>query len=1373
MLKKVFIFFIALFLLLSSNVFPNNTGPIFSLQTYDNSSGLSNSSINDIITDNEEKLWLATWDGLNMYDGKNFHVFNYNKENDLRSIGNNVIQSLKEDANGNIWMTTVEGVSMYEKSSGKIFNFFYKNSPAGNTGEHEYMLTKDMAGSVYCITQRGEIWKFENSQKKFILFSSLPSNNKITKAAFCNNNRLLLLRNNGSLEIFKFEEKKLILSHILSQKIRTFFSANNKILLAGHDNSLYSLNKDKVMPTFITRTIQPVQSIVYYNGHYLLSWKEAGFSTFDEQFKPVTFMQEVSTRMKNIKIACWSAGNNNILWVGTDGNGIIKISLRTKNFGSVTNISYGAMYNQPVRAFCKFGNTLWVGTKGGGILSFDISGENDAPSKKQNYTYPAHLDNNSVYVLQRTSGNFIVIGSDGRGFSLFDIAKNRFYKWHEISGTDKCPEFASVYAVLEDHDSSLWIGTSGYGLLHLKVSKNKNGAPIVQFIEKFTSGNYDNGPANDIIYTLSGGIGDHLWIGCRYGGLSLLNKATKKFKTLKAFVYDGSLSNNDVLSVYKDNRNILWVGTSYGLNWIKESEALKEKPFFNKITTTQGLPNNTIHGIVQDNNGKIWVSTSRGLATIELNTNKIVSYQQADGLQNNEFSDGAAWKDAGGQLFFGGISGFNHFFPGNIKTTESLPNLFLSNISVGGKPERVNTFDVFTSYSPSQPLKFFIDRKNNFFEMNIGAINYLNADKGEFAYYLEGYDNQWNNGNSNKIAYSHIMPGNYTLKIKWSNGEGFWSSEVPVLQLKVNQYPWLTWWAISFYLLIITGIGYWYITYRKNKIKIEQKLAMEHLMRTKEEEIHQNRISFFTNIAHELQTPLTLITGGIERFLDKAGVSKAYKEKNQYLFVINQQAAKLAYLLQQLFEFRKIEAGIQSNQYTFIDVSKLLQQLAEPFIALSEHNNIHYQYNILPDIRGFVDKDKIEKIIFNLLSNAFKYSDSGTDINFKAFQKNETLFISVTNSGVELQPAQLKKLFETFYTTGNNTDRNHFGTGIGLAFTRQLVHLLKGTITATNDDGLMTFEVQLPIGLPDSNTIVTEKTTEKPSYLYKVITAQHERAAPQNSVQRNKEAIITAQHEKEKESILIVDDENDIRELLRDIFKEDYIIYEAGDGKEALSLVNKTAPSLIISDVMMPNVDGLSFCERIKNAPATCHLPVILLSAKSAEDQHMEGYEAGADAYISKPFLTQHLKLRVRKLLQYRQKLQQLQKDSNLLNLDKNDEIQDNDKTFLTDVYHLIDENIINPDLNAALLEKSLCLSKMQLYRKLKTLSGMSPNEFIKNVRLQKAASMLTSSQKTVADIFYSTGFNNQSYFFREFKKKYGCSPAEYRENQMPGIRQK
>ncbi|HSV11414.1 MAG TPA: hybrid sensor histidine kinase/response regulator transcription factor, partial [Hanamia sp.] len=656
--------------------------------------------------------------------------------------------------------------------------------------------------------------------------------------------------------------------------------------------------------------------------------------------------------------------------------------------------------------------------------------------------------------------------------------------------------------------------------------------------------------------------------------------------------------------------------------------------------------------------------------------------------------------------------------------------------------------------------------KNNFFELNIKALSFLNADKCEYSYFLEGYDKTWHYaGTTGKIIYSNILPGNYKLKIKWSNGEGSWTKEMPLLVFQVKQYFWLTSYAFLVYALLLSIIIYIIYRYRKNKLEIKHQLEVEHLMRKKEEEIHQNRLGFFTNIAHELQTPLTLIMGATERFIDKP-VSIPNKERPYFLSLIHQQASKLTYLVQQLLEFRKVEAGFFENQYSYGDISGLLDNLTEPFITLSEQNEIHYEFDIKPGIAGMIDEDKVEKIIFNLLSNAFKYSGKNEQVIFTANENIMTneLEITVANSGIEIPAEQLRRLFDKFYVVSKNNERaDKFGTGIGLAFTRQLVTMLTGRIDAVSENGWISFNVFLP--LPANTFIANNKNNSvQPSYLYKTITTYHENMHPVSTTENNKDAILQDLLEQEKKKLLVIEDESEIRFLLKDILNEDYIVYEAEDGIEALGLIDKILPDLIICDVMMPHMNGLELCNKIKNELRTCQIPFILLTARGSEDHRIEGYEAGADAYIPKPFNTTHLKVRIRKLLEYRQKLHDIFKSNSSSDLLSETEMPESDKSFLLKVVKVIEQNLESIDLTAAFLEKEFCMSKMQLYRKLKSLTAMTPGEFIKHIRLKNTAQLLTTTNLTVTEIFYRTGFNNQSYFFREFKKRYNCSPNEYRE---------
>ena len=1372
MKQRLFVIFSILFFTLAHfNTVANPPEPYF-VQHYDNRNGLSNSSINYIFKDASNLLWVATWDGLNMYDGNIFHVFNYSKENDFKSIGSNVIQQVTEDKRGNIWVTTIEGISRYEKQTGKFYNYFYNQYQRSRVSEQEYAMAVDTAGRVYCLNQKTGLSLYDEKKDTFRVCELPKQNAVITKFSFDEANRLWLLTAKGNLEVYAGNAKQFKRLHTYPEgkTIVNFFNINHQLFFSNSDDQLFTIESNTLNQMQVMQMKHTLTAITFYKEHYLLAWSSKGYDVYDAGLQPSAFLKEETQQMQDIKITCWATGSEDILWYGTDGNGIIKIYPKTKSFGTVATSDNGMPYNKSVRAFCEANGDLWVGTKGSGISCIqNFWSDTIALYNKKYFSAPAELDNNSVYVLKKGNDELIYIGTDGKGIGVYDLRTKQFTKWAAISGHDAYPEFGSVYAIKQDADNSLWLGTSGYGLVHLKISRDKAGGLAVAYLQRYTYNNDNSGPANDIIYSIVDGDNNHLWIGCRYGGLSLLDKTTLVFKTFKAFTYEGSLSNNDVLSLYKDSRNRIWIGTSYGLNWINNADALKEAPLFQKLTTANGLPNNTIHAIEEDSSGQIWVSTNKGLAKVNQADQKVSYYQQLDGLQSNEFCDGAVWKDNTGTIFFGGTYGFNHFLPQNIRKSLWQPNLLLSGISIGGKAVSENGFGVLDS-SLTKSLDYSISRRDNFFELDIKAVSFLNAEKCEYAYYLTGYDNAWHYAGTNgKIIYSNMPPGNYTLKVKWSNGEGLWAKEIPLLALEVKQYFWLTAYAYLVYAILLSAIIFVFYRYRKNKLEIKHQLAVEHVLREKEEEIHQNRLGFFTNIAHELQTPLTLIMGSAERFLHKTTTNKDQQDRPYFLSLIHQQASRLTYLVHQLLEFRKVEAGFFKNQFSYMNISELLQNLAEPFIPLSEQNKMEYEINIAPAMMGWVDKDKIEKIIFNLLSNAFKHSEKNEQVIFSACENTSTkeLEITVINSGTHLPEGKLDQLFEKFYVVSpNNVDSEKFGTGIGLAFTRQLVTLLNGSISAGSQNERITFKVCLPFAKEKTEGMIVEnKTTisDQPSYLYRTITAYSESVHPASPVENNKQAIIENLHDDNRKSILIVEDEPDIRFLLKDILKEEYIVYEAEDGRKALELIEKIIPDIVICDVMMPNMSGLELCNTMKNTPATCHIPFIILSSRGSEDHHMEGYEVGADAYIAKPFHTTHLKLRVRKLLENRQKLLELFNNDKITEMLVETDLPAGDKEFLLKLVQVINEHISEPELNALFLEKTFSMSKMQLYRKLKTLSGMTPGEFIKHTRLKQAANLLAATNLNVTEIFYQTGFNNQSYFFREFKKQFNCSPSEYR----------
>lgn len=1334
-------------------VFAGDTASYYT-QQLDNRNGLSNSAVNSLFLDSDKLLWAATWDGLNMYDGTAFHVFNYSKDNPLHSIGNNVVLQVIEDGNRRIWLSTIEGVSRYDKPSGKFYNYFYSRLQRSRISEQEYRLIADTAGQLYCLSRQEGLTRYNAAADSFVVCPLPAGSNRISKAVFDGDNHLWVLRGDGSLEIYADWQAQWPLLQRYTQ-VQALFSIEGRIFFTTTAHELMAVSPGTHQIQLQALLPHAVNAMTVYGQHFLLAWATQGFGVYDTQFRPADILPEVTRQLQDMKIMSLATSNEQVLWCGTDGNGIIKIYPQTKYFGTVNRNSGGTAFNKPIRAFCTNGSDLWVGTKGSGIICLPDFITQPAPLRQQLFT--AELDDNSVFALCRGQDSMIYIGTDGKGLAIYDQLHKRFINWQQVSGSSRLPVFGSVYAIQPDADGSLWLGTSGYGLVHLRIQRQR-GEMAVSGFQQYTFNGSDSGPANDIIYSLAPGPDNTLWVGCRYGGLNLFNKAQQKFQVFKAFSYEGGLSHNDVLALYRDTRQRLWIGTSYGLNCIAEADVNQARPAFIRYNTGNGLPNNTIHAITQDNDGLIWVSTNKGLARINPATSEISHFQEADGLQSNEFSDGAVWKDPTGRLYFGGIYGFNYFIPANIQERRVYPNLLISGLQLAGKTNE-NGLQVL---KPGQHngAAYTLARRDNFFELQGKAVSFLHAEKCEYAWLLEGNDKTWQyTGGNGRIAYSNIPPGHYVLKVKWSNGEGVWTPPSVLFNLTVQQYFWLTWPAFGLYLLLLGSAGTAFWLYRKNKLEMKHQLEMEHLLRKKEEEVHEEQLRFFTNIAHELQTPLTLIVGAAERSREQPG-------NTYHQALVHQHASRLTYLVQQLLEFRRAEAGFLKNHYAPLNISALLENIAALFKPMCQQKGLRFQTNIAPAMIAAMDKDKLEKILFNLLSNACKYTNREEGILFNAKQEKGCLEIYVYNSGSHIPAEQLDNLFTRFFSTGTATQEK-FGTGIGLAFTQQMVHLLNGSIRAVNENEGVAFYVQLPL-TDTGNAYLPQQeapANPAPSYLLQSITANllpHE--AP--VIDPNKLSRIQSAQEAGKKSILLVEDEYAIRQLLKDLLSGQYIIYEASNGSEALELIRQTLPDLIISDIMMPDMNGLELCDKIKNAASTCHIPFIILSARGTIDQQTEGYEAGADAYLPKPFYAVHLQVRVRKLLEYRQRLHEVfRRDHPLGQLEETD-MPDADKQFLQELVQVIEARMDEEGLNAEVLEKHLLLSKMQLYRKLKTLSNMTPAEFIRYIRLKHAAQLLIKTQLTVAEIFYKTGFNNQSYFFREFKKMYRCSPNEYREQQ-------
>lgn len=1349
----------------------------YTYQQLDNSYGLSNSCINTIYRDADNLVWFGTWDGLNFYDGSNIHVFNYERTDLKRnSIASNVIYQLEGDKQRNIWIGTVEGVSRFNKNTGDFSNYFYSTQKAVSNG---YTIAINGRGEVYAARRNSsQLFVYNNSADQFlpVTIQNLP-HFMLLKIFFDGSDNLWLLKDDGKLESFRKRGRSFVKldGYAPADNIDNVFYCNHQVFFQTKADVLFRVTAD-LKKEQIGALPHEVRDMNFFNGHYVFAWSSKGIGEYDTGFKPLNLLGRDMAVLQNGRITSLVTDNNDLLWAGTDGNGVMKIARKETQFGMVRQLANGQDFHIPVRAFCEVNGELWIGTKGNGIITLKNWDKNNRSfSDIENFHTGVDLLDNCVYAISKSPDGLVYIGSDAQGVTLYDTAKRHFIKWGQIASSARYPAFGSVHCILNDRDGSVWLGLNEGGLVHTRLQRDTAGLIKITAFSQYKYDGSANQPGNNVIYSLAEGNDDVIWIGCRYGGLSMFDKKAGRFRTMKAFSYEGSLSNNDVLSLFIDRENRLWAGTSFGLNWTDETVAAHSpRPVFRKLFVDDGLPNNTIHALSEDEAHNIWLSTNKGLAKVNPQTLSVIQYRESDGLQSDEFSDNAVWKNPAGTMFFGGIYGFNYFEPAAVHFNREQPDVLINNLQLAGKTSPEKGLNVLTKNGAVSSQHFDLQPGDNYFELNLQPVTYTHVQKCQFASMLKGDDKAWHYlGNQTRIVYNNIPPGNYTLLVKWSNGEGAWTSGVAAFSLTVHQYFWLTLPAFLIYAVILLAGAYTWLRYKKNRFILAQELKMEHMLREKDEALHQQQLNFFTNIAHELQTPLTLILGSLERYLYKSKPTEKPGSVN-FLSIVKQEASRLQYLVQQLLEFRKAEAGKLKNHYEHFNVSALLDDIAHLFTALVDEKRLDFSWNIERDIAIVNDKDKLEKIVFNLLSNAFRYTNEGGYIIFSVnkIADHDQLELLIANSGCDLRDDEAARIFDKFFTLDGKQNKRG-GTGIGLAFTRQLVQLLDGDISVSCAGGWITFKVLLPVAPANERPSPGQglvKKEEKASYLVSAMTQG--RKSLELMADNNKKSLMSSLEERDRRSILVVEDDQLIRLLLRDILLEQYVVYESATGLEALELMKRVIPSLIISDIMMPDMDGLELCRIIKNTTETCHVPFVLLSARTAMEHKTEGYGCGADAYIAKPFQTEHLLVRIQKLLEYREKLH----DAFRLNTlsypaAEAGQLNETDRHFIDKVTRIIEENL-DEDLDSAFLEQALNMSKIQVYRKIKTLSDMTPTELIRHVRLQKAAALLLNTDLTVSEVFYRTGFNNKTYFYREFKKIYNCPPNDYRaHHRLPQMK--
>ena len=1342
--------------------------------------GLSNSTIEAILQDSRGFLWFGTRDGLNRYDGNRMVVYR-NSSNDSSSISDNFVTSLFEDNQQNIWVGSYNGLNIFDPKSNQFSRIKYQPANRG-TNSNNYI-------SVISGDSKGRIW-IGTTGDGLSIYN--PKSNRFKPVA-CKQSA------NASEQ---------------ERNIYTFFEDSRGNLWAGTESGLYIYHKNS--EAFYAINPQPaktgkmgVRSIAEDKfGRLLLGMEYNGLIIFNpaagttQQY--LHKAGDASSITSNM-LRCVSVSSNGDIWIGCVNGGLDKFDPATQTFynyqvepdnpGSLSQRTVSALY--PDRQ----GN-LWIGTHRGGVNLYSPGSEKfnlyrQKPGKSS-------LNFNDVKTFCEDRKGNIWVGTDGGGLNVFSPEDNQFTYFKHDPFNPSSLGSNEVIDIKEDSDGQLWIATWGGGLCLFNPSANN--------FTRFSGINKKYGNLNsDYIQCIFETDKEQLLIGTYFGGLYQFNRISRTFTPVqKSKSGATALFGKNILSITRDRVGDTWIGTDDGgLNkWVAASgefehyfhtdvkmpdirvifsdnkgniwvgqEGLylynRESDRFSKFTDAEGLASLFIKGIVEDDKGFLWISTSNGLRQLDPNTKTVRSYNTGDGLQDMEFEANACLKTRDGQIYFGGVNGFNSFFPKDIRVNSYVPPVFVTDFQVQNKTITGGQNEVLKE-DISYTKRLRLDYKQATFSFGFAALNFTTSKNNRFLYKLDHWDKDWISAGVEQVAsYTNVSPGTYTFTVKASNNDGLWNEKGYSIEIVITPPFWSTWW---FRLLVVSALfAAGYYLYR-----IRRKIQQQRYEEEKKEAIHQMQLQFFTNISHEFRTPLSLIAGPVEKLLkEDAGSNHSHLYQ-----VIQRNTYRLLQLINELMDFRKAESGVLKLQVMPGSIPLFIQEISEEFSELALHKNITFSISASTARNEvYFDRQVLEKIIINLLSNSFKYTPDYGRVELQVLDSLEDfkpqfehklliggshlndsfIYFRIADNGTGISKESIPHLFERYYRVSDT----HLGSGIGLAFIKTLTHLHKGNITVYSEYGKGT---EIIIGIPASKSAYAGnekwmKHHDSPVRLESLVT--------QPSLSVAVEPVIKVPEINETAGVkeyvvLVADDHKELRTFLKESLNQFFKIIEAADGKEAMEKTLEHYPDLIISDIMMPVMDGLAFCRMVKTTVETAHIPFILLTAKDALASRMEGTETGADYYFSKPLSMDLLKLNIRNIFAQREKLKEHYRKDQLAEV-KELAHSSLDKQFLEDLLSIIDKNLSSPEMDIDFVCAEIGMSRTKLYNKVKGITGQPIGDFIRTIRLRRAAALMMQRDLSLTDIMYSVGIQTQSYFSKAFKQEFGKSPTQFLKDIEPG----
>ena len=1320
----------------------------YSLRQFSNKNGLSNSAILSLYQDHQGVIWIGSCDGLNIFDGTNIHV--YNPVNPTKApLSGNLINDIMETEKDVLWIQTNYGLDRLDTKLqiSKSFTEFKDKNYMAKSRDNDLFIVKDDGYIYYYQPEKQLIQKFEVPQIAFgHVLSTIIDKNNILRIFTSNNDT-------RSYQIIKNKEEIALTPNNLfkhSEQLLWAFAEEDLVYFIDKTYSLYEYDFGNQQQYFIAdlkaevETRGEVSSIIKQQNDYYIGFKSSGLIVLKYMSDQKIKYQMQDTEIHSGIFCLMKDKYQDIVWIGTDGQGVY---MYFNDAFSITNTLLDTpvyQINNPVRTvYYDEEQTLWIGTKGGGILRIrNYSPETNAAVSFDRISISnSTLTDNTVYCFAPGSANRLWIGTEN-GLNYYSY-QNKQLKAFTVIADGKKVKY--VHSINELNDTTLWVSTVGEGIV--KVILDKAGSsPSVKSATRIVLD--DGRMASNYFFTSFQENDSILWFGNRGYGAYRLNVETEQLTPYRFDNVVNSQTANDIFAIYKNEKGY-WLGTSSGLLHFNED-------YSHYHDRADLFSNNTVHGILEDQQNNLWISTNQGLVRFNPKTNTGQTYDRENGLEVTEFSDGAFYKDSRTEtLFFGGTNGFVTVKPNAYIMADYMPQINLKGLSIFGKEYNIHDF----LHDKKGKKILQLDYSRNFFCIDFMAIDYINGNNYSYSYKLDEVSSQWiESGTSASAIFSNLAPGQYTLLVKYKNNMNGKECEPQKLLIQITPPWYLSNWAYILYFILIALFCILAVYRIVHQYRRKQHRMIEKLNREKKEEVYESKLRFFTNITHEFCTPLTLIYGPCEKIL-------AYPQSDSYIRkygkMIQQNTEKLNGLILELLEFRRLETGHKVLSIQRLSVSDKLRNIAESFCELAENKNLNYRLDIEPDIEWNTDISCFSKIVNNLISNAFKYTPEEGNITIGLKVENQLLTLNISNSGKGIAKENLAKIFDrykildSFEMNGKNS-RN----GLGLAICKNMVTLLNGEINVSSiQNEITTFTVTLPELSP------TAQEAETPQKVYAT--------GPLNTNTEPMELEqTTINFDTSKHTVMIIDDDPSMLWFVSEIFVDKYNVLSFNNAAEALASLELKQPDLIISDVMMPEIDGLSFAQKIKQNKLWSHIPLILLSALHHEDDQVKGIEAGAEVYVTKPFNVKYLEKVVYRLIKRESDLKEYYSSIfSSFKVENGNCIHKEDQEFLDKVIETIEKNITNPDLSVELLSSDLGYSTRQFYRKLKPITDKSPADIIKEYRLTMAERLLLTKNYTIEEIMDKTGFNNRGTFYKLFSQRFGMPPRQYREQQKDSVK--